>query len=62
MIQEKALVHGHLAKEGHVMMVTSAQRVTPAVVAYAPAPPLRAMQFASTVMGTAAVSKQDLDS
>ena len=44
------------------MMVTSVQGMTPAVEAYAPAPPLRAIQFASTVMGTAAVSKQDLDS
>lgn len=61
MTQGKAVVHGHLAKEWHVMMVTSVQGVTPAVEAYASAPPLRAIQFASTVMGTAAVSKQDLD-
>lgn len=44
------------------MMVTSAQGVTAVVKAYAPPPLLRAIQFASTVMGTAAVSKQDLDS
>lgn len=62
MTQEKAVVHGQIAKECHVMMVKSVQGVTPAVEAYATAPPLRAIQFASTVMGTAAVSKQDLDS
>ena len=62
MTQEKALVRGHLAKVWHVMMVTSAHGVIHVVVANVPPHPSRVIHFANTVMGTAAILRQDSDS
>ena len=61
MTQKKAPVRGHLARVWHVMMVTSAHGVTLVVVANVPVRPSRAIQIASTVMGTAAILRQDSD-
>ena len=62
MTQKKVLVHGYLARVWRVMMVKSAHGVTLVVVANVPARASRAVQFASTVMGTAAILRQDSDS
>ena len=62
MTQKKALVRGHLAKVGHVMMVTSAHGQTLVVVANVSARASSAIHFAKTVMGTDAILRQDSDS
>lgn len=62
MTREKALGRGQIAKAWPVMMVTSAQVVTLAVLVNALAPLSVVIPYVSTVMAMVVVSKQDMDS
>lgn len=62
MTREKALARGQIVKAWPVMMVTSAQVETLAVLVNALAPLSVVIPYVSTVMAVVVVSKQDMDS